>query len=235
MHKIYAIKNTINSKIYIGQTSNLSRRWSAHKCKARTGKDNYPLYNAIRKYGIENFTLEILESCNKDIVNDREKYFIALFDAVNNGYNISIGGQGFSDGRKVKRPGPMRGKKHSKKTKQLMSEQRGGDRNGMYGKTHSTESKQKMSKFHKENFKENGHPWEGRNHSDKTIVLISESRKGKNIGENNHAAKLTNEIVLKIRERYATENIFMSELAKEYNIGEYAISCIVKRKTWNHI
>lgn len=72
MQGIYKITNTINGKFYIGQTLDFKQRWRKHKqCK-----DNYPLYNAFRKYGIKNFTFEILEIVedNKKLT-EREEYY----------------------------------------------------------------------------------------------------------------------------------------------------------------
>ena len=53
-----------------------------------------PLYTAINKYGIENFSVETLEECSAEIVSEREKYWIAVFDSYHNGYNATLGGDG---------------------------------------------------------------------------------------------------------------------------------------------
>ena len=54
---VYSVRNTINNKIYIGQSIDVERRWSQHKY----GKGNLILKNAILKYGLENFEFKILE------------------------------------------------------------------------------------------------------------------------------------------------------------------------------
>ena len=92
--RIYIIKNTINNKVYIGQTKvSLKLRFQNHLSAARNGKD-YVIGKAIRKYGEENFYIELLEECTIEELNEREKYWISYFNATNNkfGYNISIGG-----------------------------------------------------------------------------------------------------------------------------------------------
>ena len=92
--RIYIIKNTINSKVYIGQTKvSLKLRFQNHLSAARKGKD-YVIGKAIRKYGEENFYIELLEECTIEELNEREKYWISYFNSTNNkfGYNISIGG-----------------------------------------------------------------------------------------------------------------------------------------------
>lgn len=88
---IYKITNTINNRCYIGQSINIRKRWIGHK----NSKCDYPLYRAFKKYGIENFTFEILEECKKEDLDKREEYYIKIFDAYNHGYNqtlLCIGG-----------------------------------------------------------------------------------------------------------------------------------------------
>ena len=92
--RIYIIRNTINSKVYIGQTKvSLKLRFQNHLSAARNGKD-YVIGKAIRKYGEENFYIELLEECTIEELNKRERYWISYFNSTNNkfGYNISIGG-----------------------------------------------------------------------------------------------------------------------------------------------
>ena len=88
---IYKITNKVNNKSYIGQTRyTLQFRWNQHLHK----KDNTYFHNAISKYGKDNFSLEILEECDVEKLNDREIFYIAKFDTFNNGYNLTIGGDG---------------------------------------------------------------------------------------------------------------------------------------------
>ena len=92
--RIYIIKNTINNKVYIGQTKvSLKLRFQSHLSAARNGKD-YIIGKALRKYGEENFYIELLEECTIEELNEREKYWISYFNATNSkfGYNMSIGG-----------------------------------------------------------------------------------------------------------------------------------------------
>ena len=89
---IYKITNTLNGKVYIGQSKNISQRWKAHRTRYQT--EDSLLYRAMRKYGIENFTFEVIEECDIDQLNDREIYWIAYYQANNceKGYNLTIGG-----------------------------------------------------------------------------------------------------------------------------------------------
>ena len=93
---VYKITNTINNKLYIGITKNIKERWQYHKTKYKYKKEAHkPLYRAFRKYGIENFTFEILyENLSKEQAEDKEIELIATHKSLSheNGYNISAGG-----------------------------------------------------------------------------------------------------------------------------------------------
>jgi len=56
--------------------------------------EHRPLYAAINKYGIENFTIEMVEECDINILNDREKFWIEYYGSFIDGYNATIGGDG---------------------------------------------------------------------------------------------------------------------------------------------
>lgn len=92
---IYKIENVKNGKVYIGQSGDIDIRLRGHKNTLKNNKHfNRYLQRAWNKHGEENFTFETLEECNADIINDREVYWINLYDSCNNinGYNIDYGG-----------------------------------------------------------------------------------------------------------------------------------------------
>lgn len=92
---IYKIQNLINGKSYIGQSKNIKRRWKDHCCSANNPTDhnyNNPLYRSIRKYGIENFSFEVIEECLVSELNDKERFYIQKYDSFFNGYNLTLGG-----------------------------------------------------------------------------------------------------------------------------------------------
>lgn len=98
MTGIYKFTNNINGKIYIGQAIHIYRRYNAHKNSASNPYSNvynYPLYRAIRKYGFDNFSFDILEECDADMLDDREIYWIAQYRSFDPeiGYNLTRGGQ----------------------------------------------------------------------------------------------------------------------------------------------
>lgn len=90
---IYKITNLINNKIYIGLSTDIRRRWEQHRNRSRDLKYQTHLYCAIRKYGLQNFKFEVIEECDKDCLQEREKYWIAYYDSYNNGYNETLGGE----------------------------------------------------------------------------------------------------------------------------------------------
>ena len=90
---IYKITNTITEQCYIGQALDIYRRWSQH-AKCGLGIDTPPgnkLYKAIQEYGLENFTFEVLTECNSTELDEKEKYFISLYQADIFGYNGTKG------------------------------------------------------------------------------------------------------------------------------------------------
>ena len=92
---IYKITNRINGKIYIGQSIHIEKRFRQHQTESYYQGKHYNkiLYQAIRKYGLENFTFEILEECSQDMLNEKEIYWIKYYDSYNNGYNATLGGE----------------------------------------------------------------------------------------------------------------------------------------------
>lgn len=89
---IYKIENKINHKIYIGQSNDPERRWNEH-CTLYENKKYSSLINqAIIKYGVENFTFEVIGWFNN--YNDEEKRLIAKYRSLAPyGYNVAIGGE----------------------------------------------------------------------------------------------------------------------------------------------
>lgn len=169
MYLIYKITNTVNNKIYIGQThKSLKQRLYQHIWASKYRKDySIKLHNAIRKYGEQEFAISLIASCKtKAEANDLERMYIELFKSTDPaiGYNLARGGEGGIGGAH------FAGHKHSKETKQKMSIDRtgelnanygnrwhhtsdmkykyDGENNPMYGKHHSTATKDKIRKAH---------------------------------------------------------------------------------------
>lgn len=89
---IYKITNTINNKVYIGQTTRtIEHRWSRHCDKVN---NKYPMGRAIQKYGKDKFKIEVIYTATSiEDLNDKEAYYIKKLDTLSpNGYNLRTGG-----------------------------------------------------------------------------------------------------------------------------------------------
>ena len=89
---IYGLKNVMNNKWYIGQAIDINRRLKNYanlSCKSQP-----KIYNAIIKYGYQNFEKVILEQCDPDvnILNEKEPIWIKKYNSIENGYNLRVGG-----------------------------------------------------------------------------------------------------------------------------------------------
>lgn len=180
---IYKAINRINDKVYIGQTTeSLKRRRNYHE-NTPTG---YYFQRAIKKHGPENFDWEIIEYCNsKEELDEMEFHYIMQYDSFNNGYNLTLGGEGSVGWA----PSIEIRQKISKSKKGKLT----GPENPFYGKKHSKKTKQKMSENHVD-YSGKNHPMYGKTPSQETKIKIGLASKGRNI-----ARKHTKEAVEKIR------------------------------------
>jgi group I intron endonuclease len=80
---IYKITNEITGQFYIGQSTDISRRWIEHKTPKASGNDY--LHNDMKKYGLSNFKFEVIEECEKEKLLERESYYI---HTLNPYYNV---------------------------------------------------------------------------------------------------------------------------------------------------
>ena len=188
MGVIYKITNTLNGKFYVGKTKQkLSRRITQHKYDSKKG--SLGLGAAIRKYGWENFTVEVIETCPIDKLNEREIFFIAELDCKSpNGYNLTDGGdggRGLSPNKETRdkisaklkgRPAHNKGQKMSAETCARMSATKkamGFMPPSTKGRHHSEESKAKMSKAQSGQ----NNPQFGKHPSEETLARMSIGQK----------------------------------------------------------
>ena len=178
---VYCHTNKINGKRYIGITQNKpNRRWqNGYGYKDR----NSHFYNAIKKYGWENFEHKILFSnLNELEAINKEKFVIKYYSTYNPnfGYNMTFGGESY---------------KHTEESKKKSSEAKiglyvgennpnygnhalQGENHPFYGKQRNEETKEKISKSLKEYFEKEGvHPMKGKHHTLKSKQQMSESHK----------------------------------------------------------
>lgn len=94
---IYSILNTVNRKRYIGLSTDIHQRWREHISRFNHhSHNNTYLQNSWYKYGEENFEFSIIELCDKDILGERERYYIEYYGTYildGNGYNLTRGGE----------------------------------------------------------------------------------------------------------------------------------------------
>lgn len=124
MQGIYIIKCLVNNKVYVGQTVNFKARVNAHRCALRKGYGVQKLQEDWDTYSESDFEFEFIEECkDRQLRNERERYYIQLYQATTLGYNTSAGGIGQGN---FKYLNGMYGRKHSEESKALMSKNRKG-------------------------------------------------------------------------------------------------------------
>lgn len=198
---IYKITNMVNGKCYIGKSLDVEKRIYQHKNNINSRPY---LQNAISKYGIDNFTFEVIEdNLSKTEYGDREIYWIKYYNSMSpNGYNLTSGGENkpgckLSDITKHKISIAKMGKKRSLETRMKMSKSakiklftqehkehmrlsKLGKNNSFYGKHHTDESKRKMSEklsgTNSPNYGKIGH-MTGKHHSEESKRKIGDHAK----------------------------------------------------------
>lgn len=182
---VYLHKNKINGKVYIGQTcQNPNKRWD----NGRGYETSPKFYNAILKYGWDNFEHIILQdNLSQFEANELEFKLIQLYQSQNDdyGYNITSGGSNFSHSEETKKKIgisnsiALKGHKMSEEQKQLLSQLFSGEGNPFYGRHHSEETKQKISEHRKGKNIGKDHPMFGKHHSEEELQKMSDNRKSK--------------------------------------------------------
>jgi len=236
---VYITTNNINGMKYVGQRK-YSRDWKSYLGSGTR------LLRAIKKYGIKNFTSEIIVvAYSKEELNELELSFIKDHNAVlsNDYYNINHGGN-------VTNAGIRFSEEHRRK----IGEAHKGEKNYFYGKKHTEEFCKRVSEANKGHIvsletreklrnanrgQGKGLPaWnKGISNSPEARRKISEANKGKHRTEEQKkhlseaTKKLNNEQVAAIREKYQTGKYSQRKLAGEYNCCHYVIGAVVRHET----
>jgi group I intron endonuclease len=149
-----------SGNVYIGRTKNFNKRMQQHELRSKRDTKNTVLYNAIKKYGWDNFTKEIIAEVNSKDAPEVEFMMMIKYNSVKNGYNMtySTNGGDVWDGRRdtqqyldyikllsengKKYNNFTNGYKHTEENVKKMSHPL--EKNPMYGKKHSDESREKL-------------------------------------------------------------------------------------------
>ena len=176
MGYIYKITNKVNNKSYVGYTANPQARWSDHKY----GRGNKVVHQAIKKYGVDKFTFEVIA---EDTVDNEQQYINEHNTMYPNGYNLTEGGSlppNYKGISYKQRYGTKKYKQIIEKFRQTQLE-----RGGFGPMAHTKATKEKIRK----KLLGEGNGMYGKKHSKKTLKLMSDKRKGVHVGSKNGNAK----------------------------------------------
>jgi group I intron endonuclease len=131
---LYIVTNKINGNYYIGSSNNIMLRWTHHKYYSLRGSTKLPkFYNALRKYGIDNFDMKPLLYCSpNDLYFYEQRWLNANF--TDRLYNVSkhadspMRGASFSSEHRNKLKKARQGRIFSIQTREKMSNSRMGRR-----------------------------------------------------------------------------------------------------------
>jgi group I intron endonuclease len=249
-----------SGKRYVGQSWNIEKRLNYYK-RIDGCKGQQKIYNALKRYGFDSFSVEILDYCfDQDQMDDAECYWIAFYDTIKNGYNIREGGSRgqWSDEmrllisertKEAMKANPRtkesyeigaekcKGQTRSDVVKTLMSKNRTGkgckDDNAWYGKPLPEDHRRKIGEGNK-----------GKIRSEETKKKISES--GKRIAYWSHHEMSESMIQNKSKSAQKFEytltdpygNIFVTRslrmFCKDNNLGDSSMFSKVSRGLLNH-
>jgi len=201
--EVYLLTNLVNLKYYVGATCRgLQYRLEEH-CEESVGGSRRTIMNAIRKYGKENFIIELLSTAsNLQDLNNLERIWINLLQAMDNGYNMHTGGR--LGGRFSEQARKNLSLSHQGKT--LSSQHKEKIRIGMLGKVfsdkhranivasakvrdnaphrglvRSEDARKRISEGLKLRYKEHGSAVTGRKHTEEELTKMSETMKASHL------------------------------------------------------
>lgn len=237
---IYLVENLLNHKKYIGQAKNIKQRFvKHHKYDYKNPNNcNYEtkFYQALRKYGLDNFKVEVLQLCEEEELDKLEVEYIDKYDSFINGYNSTKGGQFWSpnihseeieEKRRITR----------EKNKSLMSENhpRAKLTNQQVWDIRQRYIDGESVKEIYEDFKDlySNQQTFKRIVLGQTYITVGNIPNKEQVRHTN--AKLTDVQVKEIRNSYKKGVISYRELGEKYNLSESSIAAIIKRETYKNV
>jgi group I intron endonuclease len=236
---IYKVSNLVNGKVYIGKTSRgMEQRKKEHLNESSKNKNNIVFHKAIRKYGINSFKWEIIDSAtNEEELNKKEQYWISIYnsyiqDKQSNGYNMSLGGEG--------QLGFKQSKEHIRKSSDTRK-RNGSARGSNSGSTNFSEYDVMQIK---ELLKNNVSITEISKKYNVSHSCISNIKTGKtwtHVGEDisyinfNGNAKLSENEIKQIKQLLKENNLTQKEIANLFNVDHSTVNKISIGKIWKNI
>ena len=237
---IYMVVNTINNKKYIGQSTNIKKRFQSHHLVDYKNENNCnyntKFYQALRKYGIDNFEVIVLKLCEEKELDALEIKYIKEFNTFQDGYNSTQGGQYWSlnihsEETELKR------QKTRMENKSLMSE------NHPRAKLTNQQVWDIRQRYiDGESIKEIYQDFKDLYSNQQTFKRIVLGQSYVTVGNipnkeqvRHTNAKLTDVQVKEIRNSYKKGVISYKELGEKYNLSESSIAAIIKRETYKNV
>jgi len=219
---IYVIKNKNNGKLYVGSSCNLKNRFSQHLNLLQSNKHNAKLQNSFNKHGEKLFSFEVIEYVEgKQLLIEREQYWINTLDTFKLGYNMSPTA-GSTKG--------FRGHKHSRESKLKMSLCKIGNLHNK-GSVYSEEHRRNISNSLK------GIPkikasfgMLGKIHSSETKIKMKQSQQQRRLRD----SKLTEEQALEILNQTPYYG-YIANFSRKFGVSVDIIKSVIDRRTFKHL
>lgn len=237
---IYIVTNIKNNASYIGQAKNIYDRLNKHHIYDYKDKNNCcyntKFYIALRKYGLENFQVDVLELCSEEELDKKEIYYINKYDSFKHGYNSTKGGQNWSPNIHSEET-ELKRQKTRQQNKSLQSENhpRAKMTNeeviNVRQRYIDGESIQQIYEDYKDRYS-NKETFK-RIILGQTYISVGNIPNKRQIRYTN--AKLTEVQVREIRNKYKKGKVSYDTLGKEYGLSGSSIAAIIKRKTYTHV
>lgn len=221
---IYMYTNKKNNKKYIGQSTNIERRRREHLC----WPSPYSRFDMeMKTIGEEQFVFTVLEECSVEQLDEREKYWISFYDTIENGYNLTPGGQSY---RGEENPGARLNEDEVRQIIILLEE-------------HKLDNKEIAERFsvcrNTIDFINRCKTW-CHLHNYKNNIRKENLEKSSNPhstlgGENNPTAKMTEEQVKNIIKLLESDKRALAQIARDEGVSLNILYDINRCKTWKYL